>query len=209
MTPAQRIALWADQLRDMAALGLHFSTNQYDIDRYRTLQSLSIEMQAFAGGQLPAELEPLRASVFAAATPMSCGDAAIIDVDGRMLLIQRADNQLWAMPGGGFEVGETPAEGAVREAREETGVACRPVALVGVFDSRYCNSRSRHHLYQFVFLCEPLPEAAIAPSHAHEVLDVQWFSEELLPATLDPGHRSRIPLAFATWRGQQAAFFDH
>lgn len=208
MTPAQQIALWADRLRDMAALGLLYSKDQYDHDRYQALQSLAIEMQAVAGGQLPVDLEPLRSSVFSSPTPFSCGDAAIIDADGRMLLIQRSDNGLWAMPGGAFEVGETPAEGAVREALEETGVACRPVALVGVFDSRYCGAASRHHLYQFVFLCEPLPEATIAPSHAHEVLDVQWFSEQDLPTAISPGHQPKIPLAFAAWHGAQSAFFD-
>lgn len=45
------------------------------------------------------------------------------------------------MPGGGFRVGETPAEGPVREALEETGLKCEPVALVGVFDSRFQDPR--------------------------------------------------------------------
>jgi 8-oxo-dGTP pyrophosphatase MutT (NUDIX family) len=208
MTPAEQIALWADQIRDISALGLHYSTGQYDIERYQALQSMAIAMQAYAGGQLPDELEPLRASVFSAPTPFACGDAAIVDAEGRMLLIQRADNQLWAMPGGVFEVGETPAQGAVREAREETGVLCEPVALVGVFDSRLCGARSRHHLYQFVFLCRPLPAASVAPSHPHEVLDTRWFAEQDLPAALDPGHATKIPVAFAAWRGEPRAFFD-
>jgi 8-oxo-dGTP pyrophosphatase MutT (NUDIX family) len=208
VTPAQQIALWADQLRHMAALGLHFSNDRYDLERYHTLQSLAIEMQAVAGGQLPNELEPLRASVFSAPTPFSCGDAAIIDAAGRILLIQRADNQLWAMPGGGFEVGETPAQGAIREAREETGVVCEPIALVGVFDSRLCGAQSRHHLYQYLFLCRPLLEQSVLPSHADEVLDQGWFREDELPAVIDPGHMTKLPYAFAAWRGEQRAFFD-
>ena len=79
------------------------------------------------------------------------GDAAVIDDDGRILLVQRADNSKWAMPGGAMEVSETPAEGVVREAFEETGVRCEVVALVGVFDSRLCGTISRHHLYQNVW----------------------------------------------------------
>jgi ADP-ribose pyrophosphatase YjhB (NUDIX family) len=208
MTPSEQIALWADKLRDMSAMGLYYTTNQYDRERYHTLQSLAIEMQAFAGGQLPDELEPLRVPVFSRPTPFSGADAAIVDDTGRMLLIQRADNQCWAMPGGALDVGETPAEGAVREAREETGVLCEPVVLVGVFDSRRCGSRSRHHLYHYVFLCRPLAGTPIAPSHPDEVLDMQWFAEEELPEVIDPGHRSRIPLAYAAWRGEQSAFFD-
>jgi ADP-ribose pyrophosphatase YjhB (NUDIX family) len=58
-------------------------------------------------------------------------DAAIFDHSGRILLIQRADNGRWAMPGGAAEVGETPSEAVVREVREETQldvVATRLVA---------------------------------------------------------------------------------
>ena len=46
--------------------------------------------------------------------PYPCGDAAIFNRRSEILLIQRKDDRLWAMPGGGFEVGETPAEAALR-----------------------------------------------------------------------------------------------
>jgi len=133
----------------------------------------------------------------------------VIDDKGQILLIRRADNGKWAMPGGAFEVGETPAEGVVREALEETGVHCRALSLVGVFDSRFCGTPSRHHLYQFVFLCEPSSqEEPEQPSHAIEVLDTGWFPEDGLPEDMDPGHRSRIPEAFRVWHGDSRASFD-
>jgi ADP-ribose pyrophosphatase YjhB (NUDIX family) len=97
----------------------------------------------------------------------------------------------------------------LREAFEETGVACEAVALVGLFDSRRCGSVSRHHLYHVVFLCRALPGAAAPPSHAHEVLDVRWYAEAELPPNIDPGHVTRIPVAYAVWRGERPAFFDH
>lgn len=208
-SPAQQIALWADQLRHLAASGLHFAANIYETERYHTLQSLAIAMQAYAGGELPETLEPLRATVFARVTPFTVADAAIIDDAGRLLLIRRADNGLWALPGGGLDVGETPAEGAVREAREESGVASEPVALAGVWDSRLCGSATRHHLYHFVVLCRPLPEQPTGPaSHAHEVLEVGWFGAEELPADIDPSHITRIPHVFRVWAGQAPAYLD-
>jgi 8-oxo-dGTP pyrophosphatase MutT (NUDIX family) len=205
---AQQLADWADQLRHLSAMGLYYATNPYDRERYQTLQTLMLEMQALAGGELPTQLEPLRAQIFARPCPFSCADAAIIDDSGRMLLIQRADNQCWAMPGGSLDVGETPAEGAVREAREETGIACEPVQLVGVFDSRFAGGEHRHHLYQFVFLCRPLDDHHVTPSHANEILAMEWFAEAALPHPLDANHVRRIPYAFAAWRGEQRAFFD-
>ncbi|MBN1936936.1 MAG: NUDIX hydrolase N-terminal domain-containing protein [Anaerolineae bacterium] len=208
MTPAQQLALWADQLRDVSAMGLHFSRSIYDTQHYQTVQNVAMEMLALATGELPEQIEPLRAPIFDRPTPFACGDAAIIDDAGQILLIRRADNGLWAMPGGALEVGETPAEGVVREAWEETGVRCQAAALVGVFDSRLCGSITRHHLYMFVFLCRPLEGPPEPPSHANEVLETRWFAGDALPVDLDPGHATRIPQAFRVWRGDQSAFFD-
>jgi 8-oxo-dGTP pyrophosphatase MutT (NUDIX family) len=139
--------------------------------------------------------------------PYPCGDAAIFNAHGEILLIQRKDDQRWAMPGGAFEVGEAPAAAACREAWEETGIEVEPLALVGVYDSRLCGSISRAHLYQFVFLCCPCdPEAQ--PTVSNETLDVRWYTEGSLPP-LSPGHATRIAGAFRYWRGElQGAVFD-
>ncbi len=210
MLPAQRIALWADKLRDISAMGLIFSKNLHDRENYETLQSLALEMLALATGEPLEQLEPLRATVFKHPAPIPTADAAVIDEAGRILLIRRGDNGLWAMPGGATSVGETPAQAAAREALEETGVACEPVALVGVFDSRLCGTPARHHLYQFVFLCRPLEESrwVTPPSHAIEVQGSAWFAEGALPPDIDPGHVRRIPQAFRAWHGEPRPYFD-
>jgi ADP-ribose pyrophosphatase YjhB (NUDIX family) len=208
MNPAEQIALWADKLRDVSAMGLYFAKNIHDETAFRAVQTVALEMLALATGEAWEQIEPLRATVFANPTPLAVGDAAIIDNEGRILLIRRADNGLWAMPGGALEVGETPAEGVVREALEETGVRCRPIALVGVFDSRRCGMLTRHHLYACLFLCQPLAPSGETPSHAIEVKQTGWFAEHDLPEDIDPGHRTRIPEAFRMWHGDQRAFFD-
>ncbi len=208
-TPAEKIALWADELRSQTAMGLRFAKDIYEEERYQALQTIAMKMMALATDKAVETFEPLRETVFSRPTPLSVGDAGIIDEAGRILLIQRADNAHWAMPGGALEVGETPAEGVVREALEETGVLCKPVALVGVFDSRLAGSRMSHHLYIFVFLCQPVDVSQLAQgSHAHEVLDVRWFAEDALPESIAPTHRTRIPEVFRLWRGDQRAFFD-
>ena len=209
MKPAQRLAYWADQLRHIAAMGLHFSQNRYDLDNYRTVQDVAMAMLALVTGESLNEMEPLRAPVFSRPTPMTVADAAVIDAAGRILLIQRADNGKWAMPGGALEVGETPAEGAIRETLEETGVATKAVALVGIHDSRLCGTETRHHLYHLLFLCRPLNKGEVGEaSHAIEVLDVGWYAEDALPEELDPGHVNRIPEAYRVWYGSREAYFD-
>ena len=205
---AAKIALWADRLRDISAMGLHFAENGYDQTRYHAIQDTAMEMYALVSGESIEEVEPLRGPLFSRPTPLTVGDAAVINSEGRILLAQRADDHKWTMPGGALEVGETPAAGVIREAFEESGVRCQAVALVAVHDSRLCGLISRHQLYAFTFLCRPIGEI---PSHfqCEETLDTGWFAEDALPEAMHPGVLSRIPEAFRVWRGDAAAYFDN
>jgi 8-oxo-dGTP pyrophosphatase MutT (NUDIX family) len=210
LTTAEQIAFWSDRLRDMAATGLKYAQNIYDHERYQAIQQIALEMLALAAERPLAELEPLREPIFARASPMAAGAAAVIDDDGRILLMRRSDNQLWNMPGGILEVGETPAAGAAREALEETGVRCDPIALVGVYDNRLWETGVAQHLYKFTFLCRPLEDSQpiAAPSHAVEMLEIGWFAEDALPDDLFAGHVQRVRDAFRAWRGDLRAHFD-
>ncbi|MBV9615978.1 MAG: NUDIX hydrolase N-terminal domain-containing protein [Ktedonobacteraceae bacterium] len=131
---------------------MYFSSNIYDRDNYRKVQDVALELFALVSGQLPEDIVPLRATIFARPAPFPTGDGAVIDDAGRILLIRRSDNGLWAMPGGGLEVGETPSQGIVREVLEETGVTCEPITLIGIYDSRLCGTPSLYQLYQLSFL---------------------------------------------------------
>jgi 8-oxo-dGTP pyrophosphatase MutT (NUDIX family) len=113
------------------------------------------------------------------------------------------------MPGGAFEVGETPSEGACREAWEETGLEVEPVVLSGVYDSRLCDSTSPYHLYHFVYLCRPR-DSGQRPRVSDETLDVAWFARaELAALHIDPGHVGRIGDAFGRWIGEiRETIFD-
>ncbi|GCE23677.1 NUDIX hydrolase N-terminal domain-containing protein [Dictyobacter kobayashii] len=136
----QQLAQWADILRGQAAAGLHYASNIYEEERYQKIQTVALELFACATGQELTAVEPLRKTLFARSSPIPSCDAGVIDAEGRILLIRRADNGLWAMPGGGIDVGETPAQAAVREVLEETGVTCEPVALIAIHDSRFCGT---------------------------------------------------------------------
>lgn len=201
--------MWADALRDISALGLIYSSNAYDKERYSKIQDIAMEMLAFAVNEPLAKLESLRAPVFSRPSPLVGGDGAIIDDAGRLLLIQRADNGKWAMPGGLLEVGETPAEGVAREVFEETGVRCQAVTLIAVFDSRLWGTTFPLHMYQFLFLCKPLNgKKTSAPTTPLEVQNMDWFTEHALPDNIDPGHILKIPKTFRAWKGDSSTFFD-
>lgn len=68
-------------------------------------------------------------------TPLLTVDALII-YEGKIVLIRRKNppfKDLYALPGGFVEVGETVEQAAIREAKEETGLDIRLIKLLGVY----------------------------------------------------------------------------
>jgi ADP-ribose pyrophosphatase YjhB (NUDIX family) len=59
--------------------------------------------------------------------------AIVVDGQGRVLLHRRSDNELWSIPGGAMEIGESIGQTVVREVREETGLEVEPRRIVGVY----------------------------------------------------------------------------
>lgn len=59
--------------------------------------------------------------------------AVVTDDEGRILLQRRRDNDLWALPGGGMDMGDSLPGTAVREVKEETGLDVEITGLVGTY----------------------------------------------------------------------------
>lgn len=57
----------------------------------------------------------------------------IRDDMGRLLLVRNRDDGLWQTVGGGMDPNEQPADAAVREAFEETGLLVEPTRIIGVY----------------------------------------------------------------------------
>src|SRR4030088_149259 len=61
--------------------------------------------------------------------------AVVTDEHDRIVLIRRRANALWALPGGGMELGESIVDTAVREVKEETGLDVEVTGLIGVYSN--------------------------------------------------------------------------
>ena len=205
MASQDEIYLIADELRSIANLGSHYAENDYDRERYERALLLSSRLVA-AIEERPADdvMREYRQNL-AHLTPFVSAEAVVLR-DGRILLIKREDNGLWAMPGGTTDVGETWAQSAERELREETGVVGTATTLLGVFDSRRWGSSSKYHIYHSVWLVQTHDDQI--PKAGPETTDVGFFSEHDLPP-LDPGHVRRVPMACKLARGAlPVPYFD-
>ena len=116
--------------------------------------------------------------------------------NGEILLIKRADNAHWGLPGGHVEPGESVAQAAVREVLEETGFAIEVGRLIGVYSDPEWQTveSSSGERSQFVNLCfEARVTAEIGPpSTPQETLDRGFFALDALPEPFVPIHTIRI-----------------
>jgi ADP-ribose pyrophosphatase YjhB (NUDIX family) len=111
---------------------------------------------------------------------------AVID-QGKILLTKREDFEVWCLPGGGVEEGESLAEAGVRETKEETGVEVELTSLVGVY-SRVGGMWNDVHAV--LFRAKPISGALrLQPG---ETVEVAYFPFDDLPAEILFGHRKRI-----------------
>ena len=99
-------------------------------------------------------------------TPKVAVGAVVGNDEGEILLVQRADSGVWLYPTGWADVGYSPAEVAVKEVREETGIEVEPVRLLAVLDGMRLGF-TRVPLYSLVFHCRMLGGELMAhPSSA-------------------------------------------
>jgi ADP-ribose pyrophosphatase YjhB (NUDIX family) len=107
--------------------------------------------------------------------------------DGRVLLTKRRDFEVWCLPGGEVEDGESLVQAAMREAREEVGLVVKLERLVGVHSRPQWLAKGGHVV---VFAAKVVSgELRLQPQ---EVLEARFFSREEIPEELLLGHRQQI-----------------
>jgi ADP-ribose pyrophosphatase YjhB (NUDIX family) len=106
--------------------------------------------------------------------------------DEKILLTQRDDFETWILPGGGVEDGESVAQAAIRETKEETGLEVELTGLVGIY-SRLGNLLGGHVV---LFTANVIGgEIKCQPG---ETIAVEWFPFDRIPEPLSLGHKRRI-----------------
>lgn len=106
--------------------------------------------------------------------------------ENKILLTQREDFETWILPGGGVEEGESLAQAAVRETREEAGLDVELTRVVGIY-SRLGNVSPG---YVILFAAKPIGgEIKCQPG---ETIEVKWFAFDEIPSPLSVGHARRI-----------------
>jgi 8-oxo-dGTP pyrophosphatase MutT (NUDIX family) len=131
---------------------------------------------------IPDFVAKLRAHVGHDMLWLSSATAVVVDGRERILLARRTDTGAWALPGGIIDPAEQPADAAVREVFEETGVIAVPERIIEVTVSprfAYPNGDEVQYL-DIVFRCRAV--GGEARVNDGESLEVGWYGVDSLPA---------------------------
>ncbi|MTD56872.1 NUDIX hydrolase [Amycolatopsis pithecellobii] len=125
---------------------------------------------------------------------------------GELLMIRRTDNDLYALPGGNLELGETLSEAVIREVQEETGITIEVVELIGAYSNpkhviAYDDGEVRQE-FSLCFRAQPTSGDLRTSSESKEV---HWVPrEKITDLNVHPSIRLRIQHGY---ENRQSAFF--
>ena len=120
--------------------------------------------------------------------------AVVQDSAGRIVFVRRKDNDLWALPGGGMEPGESIEETAVREVLEETGLVVKVTGLIGVYTNpHHVMEYSDGEVRQQFSLCFTAVLKGGDLRFDDESTDIAWVAvEQIQSLAMHPSMRLRI-----------------
>ena len=107
----------------------------------------------------------------------------IRDEQNRVLLCLRTDYDMWNLPGGGLEKGESPWGGVIREVKEETGFDVEIIRICGIY------AKPNKDEIVFNFECKITGGKATINDEAK---DIQWFTLDEIPHNTVPKQVERI-----------------
>ena len=119
----------------------------------------------------------------------------VVNDQGQILMIRRADNGNWAVPGGAMDLGESIIDTAIRETGEETGIVCEITGLVGIYTNpkhviHYISNDEVRQEFSIVFTARPVG-GQLTPSS--ESSEPQWVTPAAVAALqMNPSMRLRI-----------------
>jgi ADP-ribose pyrophosphatase YjhB (NUDIX family) len=185
-----------DELQTMARNGLTYATNPYDKERYTRLLELVGNYYGKILDVPPDEVKQRFAKELGYITPKVGAEAAVFDETDKILLVLRADDEQWCLPCGWVEPGESPAQTAVRETKEETNLEAHVLQLVDVFTRLPNVGFGPHTAVAVTYLCEVVGRKL---QISHESLGARYWTIEEVPAWHEL-HEQYARAAFKVWQ---------
>jgi len=169
---------WATRLQSIAQAGLTFGVNQYDLDRYQQIRSLSVEILHEYTGISHEKITDLFASETGYQTPKVDIRASVFK-NNKILMVKEKIDGAWSLPGGWADVNTSVSESAVRECLEEAGAHVKPKRVIAIHQAdRHYDFPYPYTIYKVFVECELIENNF---SENTETLEAGLFAIDSLP----------------------------
>lgn len=128
--------------------------------------------------------------------------ACIVNENGEILLQKRSDkDDIWGLPGGAVEIGESIEDAVIREVKEETGLNVEVEHFIGVY-SKYFHTYPNGDRSQSIchlFKCSMLNRELLVDNK--ETFDLKFFDKHNIPKLFIQQHTDMLNDFFQGKRG--------
>ncbi|MEX2370342.1 MAG: NUDIX hydrolase [Bacteroidales bacterium] len=186
----------AKRVQALAENGQHYAETDFDMDRYTELEQIAIEMISLVTQN---KIEGIGVEIREKngyRTPKVDVRAVVFNEQDEILMVREKVDGNWSLPGGWADVGYTPAEIAVKETREEAGMAVKPIRLLAVFDKKCHNHPPDiYYAYKIFIECKPLNDKI---ETGYETTEAGFFPLNELPELSTPRNtKNQIEMMFS------------
>lgn len=194
---------WTKKLQAIAQIGLEYTKDDYDRERFDQISRIASEILAYKTGISPAKVLDLFANERGYQTPKAETRAAVIR-NGRILLVQERKTELWSLPGGWCDIGLSLAENTEKECWEEAGLIVQAKRVIAIENrSAHDYTPYPYEIYKFYLLCEEAEGEKGAFRPNTETLDARFFApDNLPPLARDRVTERSIQMCFDAYRDE-------
>ena len=118
--------------------------------------------------------------------------ACITNDKGELLLQKRSKDNIWGLPGGALEIGESIEEAAKREVKEETGFDIEVEYLVGVYSKYLFEYPNGDKSQSICYLFKGKSTDGDFRIDNEETFDLKFFDKDSLPPLFTEQHMDAI-----------------
>ena len=172
------------QVQALAENGLHYSENDFDLDRYQNLEEIALRMLSLVTGLPDETIRVATPEHNGYRTPKVDVRAVVFNDRDEILMVKERVDSRWSLPGGWCDVGYTPTETAVKEVLEEAGIQVKVTRLLAIFDKK-CHDHPEDLFYAYKIFLECEAEN-LELNTGMETLDVGFFAQDRLPELSTP-----------------------
>ncbi len=167
------------RVQSISHLGLLYTRDDYDMERYKELKELSHQMIHGITNEPITVIDNYFNQDKEYITPKTDIRAVVFNEQNEILLVKEKSDGLWSLPGGWADIGLSPSEVAVNEVKEETGLDVIAEKLLAVLDKRcHAHPPQADYVYKFFIQCKRVGGEFAS---AFDIAEKGFFKKDSLP----------------------------